>query len=111
MSLGQVVMIEQSESGAGAGSYHMTVREWHWGMLISYDNPRVALGHVDIVGQSESGTRAGSYHMTVREWHWSRFKFRISVSPISHYCLNVPSSLSCFQSASTLLRPRSSAAT
>ena len=48
MSLGQVVMIEQSESGAGAGSYHMTVREWHWGMLISYDNPRVALGQVDI---------------------------------------------------------------
>ena len=79
------------------GWYHRTVREWHWGRLISWDRPGVA--------------RAGWYHRTVREWHWDKFRFRISVSPISIYCLNALSSLRCFRSASTLLLPRSSAAT
>jgi len=32
---GEVHIIGQSESGTGAGSYHRTVREWHWGMFIS----------------------------------------------------------------------------
>jgi len=73
VALGQVDIIEQSESGAGAGSYHRAVREWRWVRLISQGSPRVAPEQVLIIGQPESVTGADSYHRAVREWHLSGF--------------------------------------
>ena len=67
------VIVGQSKSGAGAGSYHRAVREWRWVRLISQGSPRVAPERVFIIGQLESVTGAGSCHRTVREWHWGRF--------------------------------------